>query len=79
MGKKVFILCLFLLSSCSDRVDLIVHNASIFSADESYNSYSSLAVKDGKFVYVGGDEKYKNCSNVIEAVSQFCEEFKINI
>ena len=60
MGKKVVILCLVLLSSCSDRVDLIVHNASIFSADESYNSYSSLAVKDGKFVYVGGDEIFSN-------------------
>ena len=69
MGKKVVILCLVLLSSCSDRVDLIVHNASIFSADESYNSYSSLAVKDGKFVYVGGDEIFSNytSSNVINA------------
>ena len=32
-----------------------------------------------KILYIGGNEKYKNCSNVIEAVSQFCDEFKLNI
>ena len=37
------------------RADHIIKNAKIFTADEDHPQASSLAVKDGKFVYVGDE------------------------
>jgi len=69
MRKKLLFLLLILLTSCSEKVDLIVHNATIYSVDSYQTKYSSLAVKDGKFKYVGGDEILSNFSsqNIINA------------
>ena len=69
MKNKIFLLLLIFLTSCTESVDLIVHNAKIYSADELGNRYSSFAVKEGKFVYVGGDEILSNFSsaNIINA------------
>ena len=69
MKNKIFLLFLIFLTSCTESVDLIVHNAKIYSADELNNLYSSFAVKEGKFVYVGGDEILSNFSsaNIINA------------
>ena len=69
MNKKLLLLLLILLSSCSDRVDLIVHNANIYNLNSSLDKTSSFAVKDGKFIYVGNDEilsKYSS-TNIINA------------
>ena len=68
MRKKLLFLLIF-LTSCSEKVDLIVHNATIYSVDSNNTKYSSLAVKDGKFKYVGGDEILSNFSsqNIINA------------
>ena len=69
MIKKALIFFLFLLTSCSESVDLIVHNANIYSADKLNTKHTSFAVKEGKFVYVGGDEilsKFSS-SNIINA------------
>jgi hypothetical protein len=69
MKNKILLLFLIFLTSCTESVDLIVHNAKIYSADELNNQYSSFAVKEGKFVYVGGDEILSNFSsaNIINA------------
>ena len=69
MRKKLLFLLLIFFSSCSEKVDLIVHNATIYSVDTYNTKYSSLAVKDGKFKYVGGDEILSNFSskNIINA------------
>jgi len=69
MRKKLLFLLLIFLTSCSEKVDLIVHNATIYSVDPYNTKYSSLAVKDGKFKYVGGDEILSNFSsqNIINA------------
>jgi len=69
MKNKILLLFLIFLTSCTESVDLIVHNAKIYSADELDNRYSSFAVKEGKFVYVGGDEILSNFSsaNIINA------------
>ena len=69
MIKKTLLLFIILLTSCSESVDLIVHNANVYSADVLNNKYTSFAVKEGKFVYVGGDEilsKYSS-TNIIDA------------
>ena len=69
MRKKLLFLLLIFLTSCSEKVDLIVHNATIYSVGSYNTKYSSLAVKDGKFKYVGGDEILSNFSsqNIINA------------
>ena len=69
MRKKFLFLLLILFTSCSEKVDLIVYNATIYSVDTYHTKYSSLAVKDGKFKYVGGDEILSNFSsqNIINA------------
>ena len=69
MNKKLLLLLLILLSSCSEKVDLIVHNANIYNLNSSLDKTSSFAVKDGKFIYVGNDEilsKYSS-TNIINA------------
>ncbi len=69
MIKKTLLLFIILLTSCSESVDLIVHNANVYSADVLNNKYTSFAVKEGKFVYVGGDEILSEYSstNIIDA------------
>ena len=69
MNKKLLLFLLILLSSCSEKVDLIVHNANIYNLNSSLDKTSSFAVKDGKFIYVGNDEilsKYSS-ANIINA------------
>ena len=69
MNKKLLPLLLILLSSCSEKADLIVHNANVYNLNSSLDKSSSFAVKDGKFIYVGNDEilsKYSS-TNIINA------------
>ena len=69
MGKKLLILLLLLLTSCAEKVDLIVYNADVFTSNDSSPLATSFAVKDGQFIYVGDDSaisKYSS-SNIINA------------
>ena len=69
MGKKLLLFLLLLLTSCAEKVDLIVYNAEIFTSNDSSQLASSFAVKDGKFVYVGDDSVISSysSSNIINA------------
>jgi predicted amidohydrolase YtcJ len=53
----LFIISVFLVS-CSNKqeVDLIVHNAVVYTVDSSFSTAQSFAVKDGRFVAVGNNE-----------------------
>ena len=46
------------LTGCTSRqhVDLIVHNALVYTVDEAFNKAEAFAVKDGKFVAVGSND-----------------------
>ena len=69
MGKKLLIFLALLLASCSEKADLIVYNANVYTVNSSGEKASSFAVKDGKFIYVGDDSvmsKYSS-SNIINA------------
>tara|TARA_B100001063_G_scaffold80196_1_gene74630 strand:- start:7151 stop:8773 length:1623 start_codon:yes stop_codon:yes gene_type:complete len=69
MVKKLIIFLLLFLTSCTEKVDLIVYNANVYSVDSNNKQFSSFAVKDGKFIYVGDDSvisKYSS-SNIINA------------
>ncbi|MES3017292.1 MAG: amidohydrolase [Bacteroidota bacterium] len=54
--KKAFLFALLpLLCSCSaqQKADLIVHNARVYTVDESFSVVEAFAVKDGKIIEVG--------------------------
>jgi predicted amidohydrolase YtcJ len=69
MNKNyLFLLILFCISTgCTERVDLLVHNAKIYTVNTEFDIASAFVVKDGKFVEVGGEElvkKYKPANTV---------------
>ena len=54
----LFASILFIMTSCDSKtpVDLIVHNANIYTVDDDFSKAQAFAVKDGKFVAIGDDE-----------------------
>jgi len=64
-----FILLSIILCSCAQKVDLIVQNGRIYTADNNFSIESTLIVDDGVFIDVGGDDITKKYSsqNVIDA------------
>ena len=69
---RKYILFLFftvLLTSCNTRVDFIVHNAKVYTANRDMDVASAFAVKDGKFIAVGDEsllDEYQT-SNLVDA------------
>ncbi|MBO7529579.1 MAG: amidohydrolase [Bacteroidales bacterium] len=55
--KRVFFIILVLsMFSCEKtKVDLIVHNANVYTVDNQFSKAEAFAVKDGKFVAIGSD------------------------
>ena len=68
--QKFFYFFLFLLiSSCGEKVDLLVYNAKVYTANETFDESTSFVVKDGIFIEVGGEDlrsKY-NPRSVVDA------------
>ena len=64
-----FILLSIILCSCAQKVDLIVLNGKIYTANKNFSVESTLIVDDGVFIDVGGDSITKKYSsqNVIDA------------
>ena len=55
--QKFFYFFLFLLiSSCGEKVDLLVYNAKVYTANETFDESTSFVVKDGIFIEVGGED-----------------------
>jgi predicted amidohydrolase YtcJ len=79
-SRKPFIfiiLSLFAISSCtyqSTEVDLIVHNATVYTVNDAFDKVEAFAVKDGKIVELGAERaimnKYK-ANKVINAEKKF--------
>ena len=68
-------LLFFMFSSCNEskEVDLIVHNAIVYTVNSQFEKASSFAIKDGVFIDVGGEEileKYKS-NNMIDCKGMF--------
>ena len=49
---------LIFMTACNQKtpVDLIVHNANIYTVDNDFSKAQAFAVKDSKFVAVGDEE-----------------------
>jgi len=67
MKNYLLYLILFIISilqGCKEKlqVDLIVHDAHIYTADSTFSKAQAFAIKDGKFVMIGTDkEVLKRC------------------
>jgi len=64
-----FCFCIFFHFSCDKKIDLLVHNAVVYTVDDNGNKRSAFAVNNGKFIAVGGDEimeKY-SAKSVVDA------------
>ena len=69
MHKIFCFLFLILIYSCGESVDLLVHNAKIYTANETFDEATSFVVNDGIFIEVG-DEGLKNkynAKNIVDA------------
>lgn len=55
MKYAIFLVLALFLAACSDtqKADLIVYNALIYTADSSFSKAEAFAVKDGKFLEIG--------------------------
>jgi predicted amidohydrolase YtcJ len=61
--KKIIVFFFFaLLYSCNTKqeVDLIVHNAIVYTVDSSFSKAQCFAIKDGKFVAIGTNDEIQN-------------------
>ena len=69
MSKKLLIFILLFLTSCSEKADLIVYNAEVFTSNDQSPTASAFAIKDGKFIYVGDDSVISDfsSSNIVNA------------
>ncbi|MFD1552422.1 amidohydrolase [Putridiphycobacter roseus] len=66
----LFVLPLLLLGCYQpDKADMIIHNAKIYTCDESFSIQQAIAIKDGKILQVGPNREILNgydCSNIID-------------
>jgi predicted amidohydrolase YtcJ len=58
---SVFIFLIFILFSCSfskkEKVDLLIHNAVIYTVDSTFSVQEAMVVRDGKILATGTDEE----------------------
>ncbi len=63
-----------MFSSCNkSKVDLIVHNAKIYTVDNQFSKARAFAIKNGKFVAIGSDKdilKYYDAAYALDAQGQ---------
>lgn len=67
----------FIVSSChfkNKQADLILHNATIYSVDDAFNTYEAIAIKDGKILALGTEREILNeydAAQIIDCGKQF--------
>ena len=55
-----FIFLAVFVNSCQEKVDLIVHNATVYTLGDITGKITAFVVDEGKFIDVGGDELINN-------------------
>tara|TARA_B100001059_G_scaffold75532_1_gene73120 strand:- start:697 stop:2334 length:1638 start_codon:yes stop_codon:yes gene_type:complete len=55
-----FIFLAVFVNSCQEKVDLIIHNATVYSLGDISGNVTAFVVDEGKFIDVGGDELINN-------------------
>ena len=58
------------MTSCNQKtpVDLIVHNANIYTVDKDFSKAQAFAVKDGKFVAIGDEKQIMQQYTAVETI-----------
>ena len=58
----LFLVSWFLVSCSAKKqeVDLIIHNANIYTVDSSFRIQQAMAIKDGKIIETGSNEQILN-------------------
>ena len=58
----LYLLILLLFNSCVKykKVDLVIHNAKIYTVNESFEMAQAMAIKDGKIVAIGKEREIMN-------------------
>ena len=63
-GRVVMFIGVLGLVSCAglqkEHVDLIIHNATVYTVDETFSKEDALAVRDGKIIAVGPEHEIMN-------------------
>ncbi len=54
--SKIFVLATILFTSCQNKVDLIVHNATVYTMSPNTDKVTAFVVNNGRFIDVGGEE-----------------------
>ena len=74
MKRITLIILLLSMFSCSKtKVDLIVHNANVYTVDNQFNKAQAFAIQDGKFVAIGSNRKilsHYNATKTLDALGQ---------
>lgn len=75
--RIIYALPLFLLTACSvakEKIDLLVHHATIYTVDSSFSTAEAMAIKDGKILETGTNasllKKYE-AKDTLNASGQF--------
>lgn len=73
--KKIiyYIIIPILLFSCTstEQVDLVIHNAKIYTVNDAFDVEEAMVIKDGKIVEIGPEHeimnKYQSAKKIIDA------------
>ena len=59
---SIFIALTIVLIGCGEtpKIDLIVHNAKIYTVNESFDVVEAIAIDKGKIIAVGAENEIKN-------------------
>lgn len=62
IASFIALMALFTLNRCntSEPMDLILHNAKIYSVNDAFNIHEAMAIKDGKIVDIGPENDILN-------------------
>lgn len=79
MKKILFLLVIIGTLSCQEEpqptADLIIENATIYSVDDAFSKATSIAVKDGKIIFMGSQEELAKqnliASKTVDASGKF--------
>ncbi|WP_127124637.1 amidohydrolase [Pseudoflavitalea rhizosphaerae] len=75
--RIIYALPLFLLTACNaakEKIDLLVHHATIYTVDSSFSTAEAMAIKDGKILETGSNEallKKYEAKETLDAKGQF--------
>ena len=71
--RSIFIVGLLFLGACrglqKEKVDLIIHNATIYTVNESFTKEEALAVNDGIIIAIGPEHEIMNKYQSLETIN----------